>query len=116
MTVVDVLCLVIAAAALGGWSWMNVATTRALLPQAQAYQALFKLNEAEDNKIRAILAKFDNRPQNENVKKQLEEMARRAQQQGFVLDPKDVAPMPRTAPLPEPPEPLSMDLSGFVDG
>jgi LmbE family N-acetylglucosaminyl deacetylase len=58
-----------------------------LLPAAQALQALAKLKDMEDEKLRAILSKFEEkRATIPSAQKQFEEITKRAQAQGFVID------------------------------
>jgi hypothetical protein len=105
----EVLLLTVALGALGGWAWFLVASTRAQLPQAQAYQALFKLNEMKDQSIREILGKFDAREKSPDLQKQIDAITRKAQQQGFVINPTQGVPHPTPPNSPTvgpPPEPV----------
>jgi hypothetical protein len=82
---------VVAAAALAGWAATLVSMTRAMLPNAQALQALHKLNDMEDEKIRKVLANFERRERVEPqagrpVADDMAEIQRRAASLGFVVD------------------------------
>jgi len=115
MSVVDAVCLAVAVAALGGWSWFLVAHSRALLPQAQALQALAKLKDIEDEKIRKILSNFDEKRQAApSVKDQIEEIKRKAEQFGFEV-PRKPARAPAEPPVMPPPEPVGAWVGDFVE-
>ena len=117
MIALAILCgvlTIVACAALGGWAWTLVRLNASFLPYAQGLQALFKLNDMEDEKIRKVLANFEKRAEQtkENpgsraggLDTEVAEITRRAQSMGFVVRPngevqegKPVGPIPDAPP------------------
>ena len=87
MTLPDVLCLLVALGSFGLLTWRSVTDIRFQLPSAQALQALSKLKDIEDEKLRTILLKFqDKTAAKPDQRKQFEELTKRAAEWGFTPD------------------------------
>jgi len=119
MTVADVLCLVVALSALSVLALFLVQSMRAQLPAAQAWQVLAKLHEGQDERVHTALARLTSPAAGPSAKAQVEEMRRKAAEQGFVMpDAAPTRPGPaRENPIPPAPEPsYVVDLPvGFVE-
>lgn len=80
---------IVALAALGGWAYTLVSLNRSILPNAQAIQALTKVNDIMDERIRAVLANFEKRsnksPDPTKPVDQLEEIRARAAAMGLAV-------------------------------
>ena len=84
MSFADILCLAIALGSFGLLTWRSVTDIRFQLPAAQALQALSKLKDNEDEKLRTILSRFQEKSdQKPDTRKQFEELTKRAEQWGF---------------------------------
>jgi hypothetical protein len=79
-----------ALAAMAGWAFTLVQMTRAVLPNAQAYQALSKLSNEMDDRVRSVLENMQRRSgkQIDPTKPvdELEEARRRAATMGLKID------------------------------
>ena len=115
-----IVLLVVALAALALLAWSLIALMRsvallmeAFLKQSQGLQALAKLKDNEDDKLRAIIAKFGEKPATPNMAKQIDEIRKKAERQGFTVDTAPAQPNGRefSTPMTPPPEP---DWDGFV--
>lgn len=110
MTIADALVLLVAAIFATLCAWRSVEDIRHQLPAAQALQALAKLKDLEDEKLRKILDSFKAKdaPVNESLRKQVEEIERRAHEGGWTTRP--AAPRPSDSSssviVTPPPEPL----------
>jgi hypothetical protein len=104
----------VALAALGGWAATLIALNRSILPNAQALQALTKVNEIMDQRIKETFASFKNRDtaiqptRTENDP--IVEIRRRAAAMGITIDTEgNVRDNRPNTTLKPPPDPASVD-------